>query len=321
VPLVPSLSAPVALSTASVYPESTEAGFQLAAELGYDGVELMVWNDPISQDPRAVAKLSARYRVPVLAVHAPCLAVTQRVWGTDPVERLRRSGEIAAYLGAATVVVHPPFRWQRGYAQAFPDVVAQVAQTYDVALAVENMFPVRRIGMSAVPYAPSEDPTDVGHRYYTLDLSHTSAAGVDALALMDRMGPNLEHIHLTDGSGATRDEHLVPGRGNQPCAEVLERLVGRGFTGVVVLEVSTRRARTRHDRAALLAESLLFAQLHLQPPTAPFAGADRARTDRVGADRAGAERAGLGRTEIPRPTRARETPLAQSVMPGTDRVR
>jgi len=311
-----STSCPVALSTASVYPESTEAGFQLAAELGYDGVELMVWNDPVSQDPRAVQRLSARYRVPVLAVHAPCLAVTQRVWGTDPVERLRRSGEIAGYLGAATVVVHPPFRWQRGYALAFADTVEQVVQTYDVALAVENMFPIRRVGVSAVPYAPSADPTDVGHRYYTLDLSHTSAAGVNALELLGRMGDGLTHLHLTDGSGSTRDEHLVPGRGNQPCAEVLERLAGQGFSGVVVLEVSTRKARTRHDRAALLAESLLFARLHLQSTPARDE-ANPASTPETSAVASG----WAASPEVVLPAPAQRRAPAQPVMPGTERGR
>ncbi|GAA5155399.1 sugar phosphate isomerase/epimerase [Pseudonocardia eucalypti] len=263
---------PVALSTGSVYPESVEVGFRLAAELGYDGVELMVWNDPVSQDIPAVERLCRRYRVPVLAVHAPCLALTQRVWGTDPIERLRRSGEAAAVLGAGSVVVHPPFRWQRDYVRAFADTVEQVASDYRVALAVENMFPIRRAGLQAVPYAPSDDPTDVGHRYYTLDLSHTAAAGVDALALMEKMGDGLAHIHLTDGSGASKDEHLVPGRGSQPCAEVCERLVTDGFRGVVVIEISTRRARTRHDRTALLAESLLFARLNLQPAPAQLSG-------------------------------------------------
>jgi sugar phosphate isomerase/epimerase len=294
---------PVALSTASVYPESAEVGFLLAAELGYDGVELMVWTDPLSQDIKTVERLAARYRVPVLAVHAPCLAVTQRVWGTDPLERLRRSGEAAELLGAGTVVIHPPFRWQRGYAAAFADTVDEVSGRYEVALAVENMFPVRRAGLTAVPYAPSADPTDVGHRHYTLDLSHTAAAGVDALALLDRMGDGLAHVHLADGGGSARDEHLVPGRGNQPCAEVCERLVASGYTGAVVLEVSTRRARTRHDRAALLAESLLFARLSLQPPPQPPPAA-----------RSGAEvPAQAGPSE-------RRTPVP-AVIPGTDRAR
>jgi hypothetical protein len=167
-----------------------------------------------------------------------------------------------------------------------------------------------------VPYAPSEDPTDVGHRYYTLDLSHTAAAGADALALMDRMGPGLAHIHLTDGSGAARDEHLVPGRGNQPCAEVCERLVNSQFSGVVVLEVSTRRARTRHDRASLLAESLLFARLNLQP-SARGSRSARAVEQGTGTVNGGTRNGGEPRM---RPGQARQSGV-HPVTPGTDRGR
>jgi sugar phosphate isomerase/epimerase len=256
---------PVALSTASVYPESAKAAFELAAELGYDGVELMVWTDPISQDVATVAGLAERHDVPVLAVHAPCLAVTQRVWSADPIGRIRRSVAAAATLGCRTVVLHPPFRWQRRYAAQFADEVARAGEHAGVALAVENMFPITRSGVRTVPYSPGFDPTEVGHAHYTLDLSHTAAAGCDALAMLDRMGDALTHLHLADGSGAPRDEHLVPGRGSQPCAEVCERLAGSGFGGVVVVEISTRRCRTRPERTALLAEALLFARLHLQP--------------------------------------------------------
>jgi hypothetical protein len=37
----------VALSTISVYPENTATGFATAQRLGYDGVEVMVTNDPV----------------------------------------------------------------------------------------------------------------------------------------------------------------------------------------------------------------------------------------------------------------------------------
>lgn len=255
----------VALSTASVYPESTRAAFALARELGYDGVELMVWTDRVSQDVAQVARLSEASGVPVVAVHAPCLAVTQRVWSPDPVQRLRRAVAAAGDLGARTVVLHPPFRWQRGYAAAFTDEVARAEDTAGVAVAVENMFPLVRAGVRAMPYTPGDDPTVPGHRHYTLDLSHTAAAGVDAVALLDRMGAGLAHVHLADGSGRPRDEHLVPGRGTQPCAQVCERLAASGFTGAVVVEISTRGCRTRAERTALLAEALLFARLHLRP--------------------------------------------------------
>jgi sugar phosphate isomerase/epimerase len=261
----PGAGPPVALSTASVYPEPVAVGFELAAELGYDGVELMVWTDPVSQDVAAVDRLVQRHGVPVMAVHAPCLAVTQRVWGSDPIVRIRRSVVAAQQLGAATVVLHPPFRWQRRYALQFADEVARAGEVAGIALAVENMFPVVRGRVRTVPYEPGFDPTDVGHRYYTLDLSHAAAAGSDALAMLDRMGAGLRHLHLADGSGAPRDEHLVPGRGNQPCAEVLQRLADSGYGGVVVVEINTRRCRTRYRRMELLAESLLHARLNLQP--------------------------------------------------------
>ena len=40
------------------------------------------------------------------------LLVTQRVWGTDPWGKLQRAQAAAELVGAETVVVHPPFRWQ-----------------------------------------------------------------------------------------------------------------------------------------------------------------------------------------------------------------
>ncbi len=270
----------VALSSASVFPESVGAAFAVARELGYDGVELMVWSDPASQDVRAVARTAEASGVPVVAVHAPCLAVSQRVWSPDPVERLRRSVAAAGELGARTVVVHPPFRWQPRYVAAFPDEVRRAEETAGVAVAVENMFPVVRGSLRVMPYSPGHDPTAVGHRHYTLDLSHAATAGDDALALLERMGAGLAHVHLADGSGGPRDEHLVPGRGRQPCAQVCERLVAERWSGAVVLEVNTRRCPTRQERSALLAESLLFARLHLRPPDEP--GPDAARPDRPG---------------------------------------
>lgn len=254
---------PVALSTASVFPEDMDSAFEVAAELGYDGVELMVWTEPDSQRLATVARASERTGMPVLAVHAPCLAITQRVWTPDPAERLRRSAVLAASLGAPTVVLHPPFRWQRRYALGLARQVDELERAHGVRIAMENMFPLRRGRLRWSSYTPGHDPTKPGARWYTLDLSHTATAADDALALLDRMGDRLVHLHLADGTGLERDEHLVPGRGTQPCAEVCRRLGASGFEGTVVVEISTRRARSRNERLDMLAESLLFARLHL----------------------------------------------------------
>jgi len=133
----------VGLSTASVYPLRTEAAFEYAVKLGYDGVELMVWAESVSQDVDAIERMSEKYSMPVLSVHTPCLLISQRVWGANPITKLERSVRAAEQLGAQTVVVHPPFRWQRRYAEGFADQVSELEGSSEVMVAVENMFPFR----------------------------------------------------------------------------------------------------------------------------------------------------------------------------------
>jgi sugar phosphate isomerase/epimerase len=256
-------AARVGLSSASVYPESTAVAFEVAARLGYDGVEIMVWTDPVSQDPEALQRLSDYHGVPILALHAPCLVITQRVWSTDPWIKLERAQAAAERLGASTVVVHPPFRWQRDYARGFRAGIERMAEQTDVRFAVENMFPLRVRGREVSAYAPDWDPTDDLHRHYTLDLSHTAVSRSDALGMLAAIGDRLAHLHVADGTGLAKDEHLVPGRGNQPCGEVLGRLAERGFAGGVIVEVNTRRATGRDERENDLAEALAYTRLHL----------------------------------------------------------
>jgi sugar phosphate isomerase/epimerase len=257
--------AKIGLSTASVYPESTAVAFELAAKLGYDGVEVMVWTDPVSQDPYALQRLSQHYQVPILAVHAPCLIITQRVWTTDPWTKLQKAQFAAELLGADTVVVHPPFRWQRDYSKGFHDGIARMAGETHVRFAVENMFPLRLRGRVVSAYQPSWDVAGDVEPYpdYTLDLSHSAVSRSDALAMLTAMGERLSHLHIADGTGLPKDEHLIPGRGSQPVAEVLEAVASTGYDRHVIVEVNTRRALDRAEREADLLEALEFCRLHL----------------------------------------------------------
>jgi sugar phosphate isomerase/epimerase len=254
--------ATVALSTASVYPETCAAAFATAARLGYDGVEVMVWTDPVSQEAGALKALAELHGIRVVSVHAPTLLLTQRIWGPDPWVKVDRSLDLAHEVGADTVVLHPPFRWQKEYARDFAEGVALREHDTGIRLAVENMFPWRARQREYQAYLPHWDPVPQPYDNVTLDLSHTATAGSDAMAMAKALGPRLAHVHLADGLGSLRDEHLVPGRGAQPCAEFLEMLASQGFSGAVVVEVGTRRL-TEDQRDLDLAESLAFARLHL----------------------------------------------------------
>jgi sugar phosphate isomerase/epimerase len=180
---------------------------------------------------------------------------------------------MAVAVGAEVVVVHPPFRWQKEYAANFVDGIAALEESTGVAFAVENMYPWRASSRRAVRrglemYLPGWDPSDEPYANTTIDLSHAAIARSDPVAMAQRLADRLRHIHLTDGTGSAKDEHLVPGRGTTGADAFLEHLAGSGFAGEIVVEINTRKCATREERERDLRESLEFARAHF-PVAAP----------------------------------------------------
>lgn len=264
------MTIPIGLSTSSVYPGGAAEAFSTAAELGYDGVEVMVWSEKATQDARLLGMLSRGSGQPVLAVHAPTLLLTRSVFGPDPWDKVDRSIELAQGLGAPNVVLHPPFFWQTRYARSFVDGVARREVLTGIHLCVENMYTWRPRSAHSTrdlqAYSPTWDPVGQGYLSVTLDLSHAATSGADALAMARALGPTLRHVHLTDGVPGPLDDHLLPGQGDQDCEGVLGHLRATGFEergGQVVVEVSTR-LMGREGRLEGLASALAFAREHLE---------------------------------------------------------
>ena len=254
----------IGLSTSSVYPESTAHGFAWAASVGYEAVEVMVGIDALSQQVEAVGELAAHHEMPICSIHAPTLLFTQAVWGVEPWGKLERSAEMALAVDAEVVVVHPPFRWQKDYARDFVNGIAALEESTGIAFAVENMYPWRASRRKLQMYLPGWDPSEEPYANTTIDLSHAAIARADPIAMAERLGSRLRHVHLTDGTGSAKDEHLVPGRGDTGAADFLQHLAGAGFSDEVVVEINTRRCTTKAEREADLRESLEFAKRYLE---------------------------------------------------------
>jgi sugar phosphate isomerase/epimerase len=264
----------VGMSTSCVFPLPLEEAFRLAHLAGFDGVEIMITNNKSTQDADTLRSLSRRYGMPILSLHAPVLLATQFVWGANPRRKLEKSAELARAVGAPIVVVHPPFRWQAVYSRRFESSVAELAERFEIEVAVENMFSWSLRGADVRAYSPSPYPTELTVDSMTLDFSHAALAGRDSLEFAHAMGARLRHVHLCDGLGGTIfDEHLIPGRGSQPVSEVLRLLATTGWHGSIVAEVGTHRAGTTSDRLSILGETLAFARAALaqHPSSAPTA--------------------------------------------------
>jgi len=272
----------IGMSTSCSHSYPLEQTFRLSAEVGFDGLEVMVSPNRETQDANRLLELSRAFNQPILSIHAPVLLATRFVFGLSAKRKLERSAELARQVGAPTVVVHPPFRWEGGYSRVFAEIVGEVADRYQVQVAVENMFGWRAQGLSLDAYAPTWNPGTLDIDSLTLDFSHAALNGTSGMDLAREWGSKLQHVHLCDGTYPDDnphvfDEHLAPGEGSQPIAEVLQTLANSPFTGSVIAEVSTGKEKTWAKKVQKLEHTLEQASwqlsssvVELSPPsTAP----------------------------------------------------
>jgi sugar phosphate isomerase/epimerase len=140
------------------------------------------------------------------------------------------------------VVVHPPYRWQRGYRRWLDDELPRRAAASGVIVAVENMFPVHVAGRPLTFHANQDLDALEGLPDLVLDTSHAAVADHDLLAVRRRLNGRMRHVHLSDNAGKGWDSHLPPGDGVLPIDAFLDELALDGYAGAVSLEVDLRRA-------------------------------------------------------------------------------
>jgi sugar phosphate isomerase/epimerase len=238
---VPDDRPPIICSTISVFSKPIDAAFPLFARTGFDGIELMVTNDPDTQDATRVRALSEDHALPVLAVHAPFLLMSRRVWGRDPLGKIDRAIELALGIGAPLVVVHPPYRWQSAYRRWLDEALPNVATERGIRVAVENMFPLRVRGRSVARFHAHQSLEDLdAFPDVTLDTSHLAVSGLDPVEAVTRLGDRLAHVHLSNNAGKGWDSHLPLDEGVLDLGRFLEALAGRGFRGAISLEIDLR---------------------------------------------------------------------------------
>lgn len=231
----------VVCSTISLFSRPIEQAFALLAETGFDGIEVMVTNDPDSQEAGRLRGLSEDHGLPVLAVHAPFLLMSRRVWGRDPIGKIERAVELALRVGAPVVVVHPPYRWQTAYRAWLDQESSAAARAWGIRIAVENMFPLRVRGRSLARFHARQSLEEL-ERFegVTLDTSHLAVAGLDPVEAIDRLGERLAHVHLSNNAGRGWDSHSLLDEGILDLGRVLETLAARAYRGAISLEIDLR---------------------------------------------------------------------------------
>jgi sugar phosphate isomerase/epimerase len=97
-------------STGSLYLYGLERCFALAAELGFDGVEVLCDERLDTRQPDYLCRLSERHALPITSLHAPFMGRTMAGWEPGAIRGIEQTVALAETLGAAHIVMHLPER-------------------------------------------------------------------------------------------------------------------------------------------------------------------------------------------------------------------
>lgn len=229
-------------STGPFWAFELEVALDALAEAGFTEIEMMVTRDPQTQEPDLPGKLAAERGLRIASIHAPFLVVTKTVWGVDPLEKVRRGTEMCQALGCDTMIVHPPYLWERGFARWLRHEAADHSAESGITIAVETMYPKWIAGRQVRAYRWL-DPADLfdACHHVAMDTSHVTVARQDILDVYRKLLPKLVHIHLSNNAGDGRDGHLELEKGILPIDRFLSELRRTDYAGVISLELSVRR--------------------------------------------------------------------------------
>ncbi len=275
------------LSTGSLYTYGLVRVFEMAAGVGFDGVELLVDARWDTRHPAYVRRLAEAYELPIAAVHSPFVGSVPG-WPDDQLGRLDRTVTLAHELGADTVVTHLPqafvgitvtlhgahhrrfslpVRWRRlgPYDLLLRDNMAEFERVRQITVCVENMPAQRLLGLRMNAYRFNDLDQMARFPHVVLDTTHLATWGVDPLAAYVALRRNVVHVHLSNYDARSGRGHHSPVDGDLPLAELLQRLARDGYSGAITVEAdpATLDAHDPSACAAKLRRALSFCRENL----------------------------------------------------------
>jgi sugar phosphate isomerase/epimerase len=130
-----------ALSTGSLYTYGLDRVFALAAEAGFDGIEVLIDPRFDTRQPSYLWRLMERYSLLILSVHAPFHPKRLAAWPHTQPESVAATADIARAVGAEVIIAHLPYWRGRAYLRWLRnDLVAWQRANPNPVVAVENML-------------------------------------------------------------------------------------------------------------------------------------------------------------------------------------
>ncbi len=275
----------IVLSTGSLYNYGMARVFALAAETGYDGIEVIVDGKWDTRDPVYLHRLASDYGLPIVALHSPFVADVQG-WPPSELERLQCTIALALELEVSLVVAHLPPRffsiagrlhffgthrfvlpipWPRRdpYYHFIRDgSLKEMESSSGVIVALENMPARRFLGLPVNAHWFNRPEQMTRFPHLTLDTSHLGTWGLDPAKVYKRLKERVVHVHLSNFDG--KRDHRSPVDGHLMLTTLLRSLARDGYAGAISVESGPDSLAAEDERKCrlALARALIFCREH-----------------------------------------------------------
>ena len=261
----------ILLSTGSLHTYGLNRAFELAAEAGYDGLEIIIDQRADTWQAHYLLRLSREVGLPIRAVHSPFLLGIPG-WPVKEGERILRTVELAETLGAKTIVVHLPTRWPYG-------ILTTPRHRFPVPFVWRRSTRALRWFLQELPFVQAETPAVIAieimpmHRFLgwpinahvwnnlaewtqfdhlTLDTTHCATWRTDPRKVYDRATGRVRHIHISNYDGR---QHRLPHEGKLKLDKFLQHVAATGYEGDIAVETAPEAMET--DDEARVRENLV----------------------------------------------------------------
>ena len=206
------------------------------ADAGFSAVEVLFAHSTETRDPEKIGGFARAAGLSVPVVHGPYMVFLRNVLSANYAEKTRRSAELAAEIGAHTLVAHAPLRWERTHTDWARDDASQEVAELGVRFAMENLYPVWGVNFSSI-VLPSEL---TGFDHVVFDTSHFAVTGIDLFEAWHTLQDRVVHLHVSNNLGTGKDSHAPLGTGVLPLDRFLAHVGRSGYRGTMTLELDVR---------------------------------------------------------------------------------
>lgn len=272
-------------STGSLYPLDTSDCFQLAADAGFDGIEIMCDPRYSTRDPEYLSDLSKRYNLPILVCHTPFTTNVSGWQVKGELDLVLQTLELAKQLNSESVVVHLPAKigefsirtplqfhrlpWiinpEAEIKRWIENDLAELQKNTPVNIALENIPRRKFFGRKwDVFYWNSPEEWSKVHTALTLDTTHWATKDINPTEIFLLAKDNVKNIHLSNYDSGV--EHRMPQVGDLDLAEFLQTIVENDYSGTVSVELHPNALGfpDRQEIVNNLAETVAFCRKHME---------------------------------------------------------